>query len=326
MKIITRGRVALGICAATAILAGCGGSQPPIGAPGAMLQSESILARAHGATSLGGDLLYISDRLDAVYVYSYPQIELVDTLTTGLDGTMGLCTDQGGDVFITNIYANDIIEYAHGGTTPIATLDENPSEGSGPRGCAVDPITGDLAVTNSGLGRDVAVFPNAQGKPTYYKPANIRSGRFCGYDDQGNLFVDGASSYPSSGFAFAELAKGSGTFKRLTLDHKIEQPGAVEWDGTYITIGNIGRTSSEIYRVKVSSAKATVVGTTEFKGAKEVGQYSLHGSIVLAPFAEREDRVVMVGSWNYPASSKAKRLLKNPVGLYGITVSSASKR
>jgi len=30
------------ICAAAALLAGCGGSQPPIGAPGAMRQTSAI--------------------------------------------------------------------------------------------------------------------------------------------------------------------------------------------------------------------------------------------------------------------------------------------
>ena len=312
--------------AAAGLLAGCGGSQPPIGAPGAMPQSKTILARPHGATSSGSDLLYVSSyRLDSVYVYSYPQIELVNTLT-GLDGTMGLCSDQAGDVFITNLYANDIVEYAHGGTTPIATLSEDPSEGSGPRGCAIDPLTGNLAVANSGTGNDVAIFPNAAGTPTYYKPANIYSGYFCGYDGHGNLFVDGTSSGPSSGFAFAELTKRSGTFGRLKLDHRIEEPGAVEWDGTYMTLGSIGRESSVIYRVEVSGAKGTVVGTTQFKGAKEVGQYSLQRSNVVAPFAVHEDRVVMVGSWNYPVSAKVKSLLKNKIGLYGVAISADSSR
>ncbi len=37
-------RSVFGICAAAALLAGCGGSQPPIGAPGAMAQSSLIAA------------------------------------------------------------------------------------------------------------------------------------------------------------------------------------------------------------------------------------------------------------------------------------------
>ena len=51
-------RCVLGICAAAAVLAGCGGSQPPVSAPGAMRQamaprilpagSFKVLYRFHG--------------------------------------------------------------------------------------------------------------------------------------------------------------------------------------------------------------------------------------------------------------------------------------
>ena len=36
-------RSVFGICAAAALLEGCGGSQPPIGAPGAVPQSRATL-------------------------------------------------------------------------------------------------------------------------------------------------------------------------------------------------------------------------------------------------------------------------------------------
>jgi hypothetical protein len=322
MKSLSLGRYALSGGVAVALLTGCGGAQPPISALDSMQQM-----RAHAASSSGGDLLYVSSyRLDRVWVYSYPQVQLVDTLSTGLDGTLGLCSDQAGDVFITNVYGDDIVEYAHGGTTPIATLSEDPSEGSGPRGCAIDPMTGDLAVANSGIGRDVAIFPNAHGTPTYYKPANIYSGYFCGYDSEGDLFVDGTSSGPSSGFAFAELAKGGGTFGRLRLDHKIEQPGAVEWDGKYVTVGSISRESSTIYRVRVSGSKATVVGTTQLNGVTQIGQSLIQSSNVITPYAIHRDLIIRVGSWHYPKSASVKELLRiDSMSLYGVTVSHAPK-
>ena len=42
MKTLGFGRHVLGIAAAAALLAGCGGSQPPIGAPGVMSQSTQF--------------------------------------------------------------------------------------------------------------------------------------------------------------------------------------------------------------------------------------------------------------------------------------------
>jgi hypothetical protein len=56
MKSLDFGRYVLGGFAAAAILTGCGVSQPPIGALGAMPQSVTTQARAHRATS--GDLIY----------------------------------------------------------------------------------------------------------------------------------------------------------------------------------------------------------------------------------------------------------------------------
>ena len=46
MKSLGLGRYALTLGAAAALLAGCGGSQPPIGAPGAMPQSHPIATQA----------------------------------------------------------------------------------------------------------------------------------------------------------------------------------------------------------------------------------------------------------------------------------------
>jgi hypothetical protein len=46
MKYSPPNHIALGIAVAAALLAGCGGSQPPIGAPGAMPQTSAIATHA----------------------------------------------------------------------------------------------------------------------------------------------------------------------------------------------------------------------------------------------------------------------------------------
>ena len=49
MRVLDFSRSIVGICAAAAMLAGCGGSQPPIGTPGAMPQSQAIATHGeHG--------------------------------------------------------------------------------------------------------------------------------------------------------------------------------------------------------------------------------------------------------------------------------------
>ncbi|MGA8325405.1 MAG: hypothetical protein WB757_04915 [Candidatus Cybelea sp.] len=74
MKRLGLSPYALAIGAAAALLAGCGGSQPPIGPPGATVQSRAVAAypdRAGSASvhrafpvklgTSGEDLLYVAD-------------------------------------------------------------------------------------------------------------------------------------------------------------------------------------------------------------------------------------------------------------------------
>jgi hypothetical protein len=81
MRSLDFGRYALTSCVATAMLAGCGGSQPPIGAPGAMPQTAAITTRAERGTSWmlpeakTDDLLYASNQYgygpNGVFIFSY---------------------------------------------------------------------------------------------------------------------------------------------------------------------------------------------------------------------------------------------------------------
>ena len=91
--------------------------------------------------------LYLSDDGDGnVYVYSFPDAKLQGTLT-GLSFPTGECVDKAGDVWIVEEGPNEIVEYAHGGITPIATLTD---PNNGPQACAVDAKdAGNLAVANA---------------------------------------------------------------------------------------------------------------------------------------------------------------------------------
>src|ERR1700677_4622126 len=109
---------------ATAMLAGCGGSQPPIGAPGAAPQTAAIASHVERGKSWmlpeakSEDLLYVTN-YSYISVYSYPQDKLVGILN-GFRSSVGECVDSKGDVVITNsAKSGRIPEYAHGGTKPI---------------------------------------------------------------------------------------------------------------------------------------------------------------------------------------------------------------
>ena len=179
MKSLDLGRYALSIGAAAALLAGCGSSQPPIGVPGATPQIPAIATHVdHGSSRMapqakGEDLLYVT-RESVVAVYSYPRGTL-EGLLTRFSYSLGDCVDKNGKIYITDYTENTIAEYAHGGTQPIKTLSV---PGSGPVACAVDPASGDLAVTsagNSSGGANLAVYSKAKGtrKPIRIPPFSI---------------------------------------------------------------------------------------------------------------------------------------------------------
>ncbi len=69
-----------------------------------------------------GSLLYVSDTESGdVYVFNYPKGTPAGTIT-GLTDPGGECVDAKGNVFVTNTGGSNVLEYAHGGTAPIATL------------------------------------------------------------------------------------------------------------------------------------------------------------------------------------------------------------
>jgi hypothetical protein len=267
-KTLTLQRLALGICAFSA-LAACGGSQPPIGAPGAMPQTSATATRADRGKSwmLPGasseDLMYVSDAGTAsVYVFSYPGGKSVGTLN-GLGGDPDeVCSDNVGNVFVTE-YQTTIQEYAHGGTTPIATL-KAPGE---PEECSVDPTSGNLAVgiytyeTYNPTG--VAIYTDGQGSPTLYTDSNFAEMIACSYDDNGNLFVAGRSV--EDDFALAELPAGSSAFVDITLKRKVDgSVRDIQWTGSKLAIGDyINPKQYLIYRVAISGTTAKIVGNTQ---------------------------------------------------------------
>ncbi|MGC1759763.1 MAG: hypothetical protein WA742_10440, partial [Candidatus Cybelea sp.] len=111
---------ALSACGAIAILAACSGTSGTL-APAASpaLGTRSAHFDQHRGSWMSPEakkakaLLYVTDGNDNdAYVYSYPKRKLVGTLTY-LNDPNGMCVDAKGDVFITENYGQQIVEYAH---------------------------------------------------------------------------------------------------------------------------------------------------------------------------------------------------------------------
>jgi YD repeat-containing protein len=211
------------------------------------------------------DLLYVTDAGEYfVAVYKYPQGTLVGSLQSAYGSPTGLCVDKSGDIFITEYDDDEVLEYAHGGSEPIASF----TNLGYPFGCSIDPTTGTLAVADEmspsqGYGY-VSIFTNAQGNPTTYTdwPA-LGHPYWCSYDDHGNLFVDGEDQDDKYEVNLAELPKGSASLTNISVGFDMDYPPeGLQWDGQYETIGNALSIPVVIDRFKVSGSAASIVGST----------------------------------------------------------------
>jgi hypothetical protein len=290
--------VAVALCAGCAAVSTSGGTFAPAGsgANGATTVTRSAWMQPDAQRK---SLLYVSSVLtNDVYVYSYANQTLVGTLT-GFKQPYGLCVDKTGDVWIVDDGAQQIVEYKHGGASPIATLSD---PGEYPEGCSVDPTTGNLAVTNfystSGNG-SVSIYANASGEPKIYSDSSIANFRFCGYDDKGNLFADGANN--SSEFAFAELRKGGSSLTNIALQQNIEWPGGVAWDGKHVAVGDTD--TGIIYRTNGAGGK--VKGSTTLGDSDYVNQFWIAGKTVVAPSQDGGD----VGLYAYPGGGAPSKTI-----------------
>ena len=327
------------LCIAAAMLAGCGRSQPPIGAPGAMPQSSAITSQAKHAGSWmlpeakSDDLLYVSSFTPAsgwdTSVYTYPGGRKVGDL--GSQFAEGLCSDAVGNVFIVEA-TQKIVEYAHGGTQPIATLNDAYNY---PNGCAVDPGTGNLAAAGGNfpgyyVTANVAIFPNATGSPTVYYDYDDLTFSWCTYDDQGNLFANGRN-FQKGESDLVELPVGGSTFSQITVQGaNVHGNGSIQWDGNYLAIvklyaGENKKGPATIYQLQISGQNGKVVNAVKLQGSHVsdrngwmTQQFWVHNHTIISP-KSTDNRV---GLWDYPAGGDPIRSnIRAEYTVRGLTVS-----
>ena len=321
----TLARYALSISIAAALFAGCGEQLTPGGSI-ATPQSRVALTNADRSGSWvlpeakSEALLYVANVAD-VTVYSYPRGRHVGTLG-GFYRTGGECVDAAGDVFVTDLGNRRIVEYAHGATKPKAILQDT---GEQVNDCAVDPTTGNLAVTSlgsaSGTG-DVAIYLNARGKPKMYVDPSLFGYWYCGYDSQGNLYVDGQSQKHQ--FAFAQLPKGNSSFSDITLDQQIVWPGGVQWDGKYIVVGDL--TSPKAYLFSITNFQGTLQGAIRFGKTENPHQFWIDGKTILVTNETTHEHRLKEHSnvlfYGYPTGGKPVKAISRGVDFAdGVTIS-----
>lgn len=306
MRFLRSGPLAFSAFAAAAALAGCGTGGSGAAAssvPAASRASASLARFAHVGSwmsgNLSGDELLYMALGQTVGIYSLAG-KMVGQLD-GFEGVAGLCSDPLGDVWVT--YGGSLLEYAPGGTVPIAQLYTTEEATA----CAVDPTTGDIAVTQNSLELNegsVVVYTDIYSTPQTYTNSALKVYEFCTYDSQGNLFVNGARSL-RKGTVLAELPRGGATLAVVKMDEGFKKLGGLQWDGQYLAIGD--SLKHVIYQMSVSDGKATTISTSHFHdwrgmNFKTIEPFAIANGEIVLSFSDRQ-----TGFWKFPAGGNTIR-------------------
>jgi hypothetical protein len=305
MPSLTLYRYAFSLGAAAALLAGCGGAG--MSGEGNAVAATTVRSGTDHSASSSTDLLYVTTPKKILMV-SYPGGQLVGTIPVGPPFQPDLCSDpNNGNVFVTG--TEEIVEYAHGGTTPISTLTlPTHFDHTGFVGCAVDPVTGNLAagVGGAALGDKtcgVLVYPNAQGTPSFYTGKRLKYCPFPAYDGSGNLFLSGAtSSFRRS--LLMELRPGQSAFTHIKLQAGLcPDFCALQWDGEYL----VARPSDSpvLYQIAISRTTGTLIGQVQLESnANTFGFYIKGDSVFSINSNVEKHNSQSVSVWPYPAGGE----------------------
>jgi hypothetical protein len=246
---------------------------------------------------------------------------------------------------VTVYYGDQAFEFAHGKRKPIKVLTTNGNA----MGCAVDPVTGNLAIgsqdSKQNAWGDIQVFPKGGGSPkTYYSYAGNEGCPYMqapGYDDKGNLYFE--ARWGNAGWKMCELPANGSAIVRVrvakakyykTLDH----PGSTMWDGKYITFEDYRNNESQnsvMYQAESGGSQLTVVGSTTLGakcryanvmqpfvvGTRNTPGNHKQGAVVVGG---NEGCYSLFGYWTYPAGGAPFKEKPGPASIGGAAVSLAA--
>ena len=261
MKRFSLGTYAFSGGVAVALLAACGGSQPPIGAPGVMPQTSTITTQdtpyVHSVP-----LLYVTNSSSyndvKVYHANGKDPSSIEVISDGLESPVGDCLDGDGTLYVVNEPAGPgwVTEFPTGKTEASKVIKNGINT---PAFCAIDS-DGDLWVTNIG-GQNVTEYQKGSTKPH----AVITDGMFypdgIAIDRSGNMYVANRFTEGSYGHGPGNVvvyAPGRKSPSRIITDGVVSPVGiTVDATGTlYVT--NVTDNNIEEYRSGQSQPYQTI--------------------------------------------------------------------
>ena len=268
MKSFGLGSYAIRGGVALALLAGCGGSQPPIGAL-PQTQMLNSLARTSAPPIVGrlrqrGDdventatataykksapLLFVTDPVGLynevdVYDAQGKEPKLLAHITKDLVDPAGDCVDRDGTLYVANEPVDGpgwISEYALGQTKPLRIITKGINT---PAFCAID-ASGNLWVTNIGLD-DVAEYLKGSTKPHARITKGLTYPDGIAIDHSGDLYV--GNLLPDSAPNVQVFASGSKSPSRTITDGISWPVGlGIDHNGT-LYVANLEQNNVEEY-------------------------------------------------------------------------------
>ena len=218
MKISGFSRHALSAYVAAAMLAGCGGSQPPIGATGSfdkVTQNRSIgllnasaqrlseLALARPQYAAPSQLMFVVNfstpsGVGNVVVYDPKTNDPnpIALITAGINEPNGDCVDASGTLYVGSDPGSSgwISEYAVGKTKPFKTITDGIDQ---PALCTIDG-QGNLWVTNNGGAANVTEYLKGSTKPHMTITKGLIYPIGIAIDHDGNLYVGNHVPYSTT--------------------------------------------------------------------------------------------------------------------------------
>jgi sugar lactone lactonase YvrE len=255
-----------------ALLAGCGGSQPPIGAPGAVPQSRSIVQHAARGKSWmlpgakSGAVAQYQTKSPLLYVGNFGNQDVtvyratvkdpapLATISDDLFFPDGACIDGHGMLYVTNLQPSGggwVSEYPLGKTTPSRIITDGINS---PAYCAID-TKGNLWVANA-FGPNVTEYLYGKKKPHTVITKGLLEPVGVAIDSSGNLYV--GNGPVASQHNVEVYAPGSESPSRTITDGVTSPMGLTVDANGILYVPNLNENNVEEYRSGQSAPFQTI--------------------------------------------------------------------